>query len=318
VPDGGTTGQVLTKLSDTDGDAEWQTLIGQGWEVLVEWDHAVEGTINSLEVNTTDYEEFMVICSAVTTSVAAWRVLQFSVNGGTSYFGAVGDYELIAATGTVSTESAAFLHGTSSALARTSYAHIPRLQALPRRAIVIPQRGLLVFPANSADPINRIRFSALTANATPTGANLTGGRVVMLGRKGSGGGGGGGTAGLDLESVRDTIGDTLVAGDGITIDVDDAENTVTISAVAGGGALPLSTGGSPLALMDDMSGQVIGVPLGMPSNPPLKMSSYLLRGTLASRPASPPSAENTSVLYFATNTLELFAWSGSAWSQVGV
>jgi hypothetical protein len=86
----------------------------------------------------------------------------------------------------------------------------------------------------------------------------------------------------------------------------------------GGGALPLSTGDSPLELMDDTTGQVIGVSLANPDNPPLKMTSYLFRGTFASRPASPPSADKTSVLYFATDTLQLFVWGGASWSEVGV
>lgn len=46
---------------------------------------------------------------------------------------------------------------------------------------------------------------------------------------------GGGGGGLDAEAVRDVIGAALVAGAGIAIDVNDAANTITVSAGAGGG-----------------------------------------------------------------------------------
>lgn len=48
--------------------------------------------------------------------------------------------------------------------------------------------------------------------------------------------GGGGGGGLDAEAVRDLIGQVLVPGPNVTVAVDDAANTVTISA-AGGGVL---------------------------------------------------------------------------------
>src|SRR5690606_4210329 len=41
--------------------------------------------------------------------------------------------------------------------------------------------------------------------------------------------------GLDEEAVRDVIGATLVAGDNVTITVDDVADTITIDAAGGGG-----------------------------------------------------------------------------------
>jgi hypothetical protein len=86
----------------------------------------------------------------------------------------------------------------------------------------------------------------------------------------------------------------------------------------GGGALPLSNGDIPVELMDDTEGQVIGVSLEAPENPDLKISSYLMADIFANRPVSPNPAFLTTALFFAVDTLQLFAWSGSAWVQAGV
>jgi hypothetical protein len=85
----------------------------------------------------------------------------------------------------------------------------------------------------------------------------------------------------------------------------------------GGGELPLSTGDSPVELVDDTAGQVIGVPLGSP-RPSLKVTDYLIADVLANRPTTPTPSVGTFAFFFATDTAEFFVWSGSSWVQVGI
>jgi hypothetical protein len=46
------------------------------------------------------------------------------------------------------------------------------------------------------------------------------------------------------------------------------------------------------------------------------ITDYIGRGTLASRPSSPPVGSGASAFFMTTDTLQLFAWSGSAWLLV--
>jgi len=94
--------------------------------------------------------------------------------------------------------------------------------------------------------------------------------------------------------------------------------TVVPSGGGGGGALPLSTGESPIEIMDDTFGQVIGVPLDSFSNPPLRITDYLISDVFANRPTTPTPAFGTFAAFYAIDTLQLFIWSGSSWVQAGV
>jgi hypothetical protein len=104
----------------------------------------------------------------------------------------------------------------------------------------------------------------------------------------------------------------------------DAQGRITAAANGsgggggGGGALPLSNGDIPLELMDDTTGQVIGVPLSTPPNPPLRVTDYLVTDVLANRPVTPTPAFGTFAAFWASDTLELYIWNGTAWVQVGV
>lgn len=47
------------------------------------------------------------------------------------------------------------------------------------------------------------------------------------------------------------------------------------------------------------------------------ISEYLGTGILADRPTTPDVVAGTSALYYATDTNQLFAWTGSAWANAG-
>jgi hypothetical protein len=65
-----------------------------------------------------------------------------------------------------------------------------------------------------------------------------------------------GAAGVDTETVRDIIGITVIAGEGVIVTVDDAANTVTVSLDPSGGiGSPLMADGiTPLVPLENEAG----------------------------------------------------------------
>lgn len=156
---------------------------GAAWTVVTSWDQAVDGTVNTVEADLTNYNEVIIEAHGVTLSAGGWRVAQLSTDGGSSWYVSASDYLNFAGTGTTSTDSAIFGHSTSSSSARSCVIHMPTLGAVPTvgRPIFCPLRNAMAFVGSSAK-IDRIRLSGYTAAGTPTGANLTGGTVKIIAR----------------------------------------------------------------------------------------------------------------------------------------
>lgn len=102
----------------------------------------------------------------------------------------------------------------------------------------------------------------------------------------------------------------IVKVDGTTI----TSTGGVISAVQSGSAtMPLVNGDTPgPSLFSDGN----GLPIGVVVPADLRISAYLGRGTHAARPTTPAVAGNATASYYETDTTHLFAWTGSAWSQI--
>lgn len=139
---------------------------------------------NTVEVDVTDYKTFQVIVDRVTHAASVIRVMQFSVDGGASWFGTVGDYIDVPSNGTPATLAAMGFHFTSSASARSGSMIVwqPGGSVLPQ---IYSQANsdIYMFDASLA-PINRIRiFGGSPSSGTPNAGNMTGGRVQVWGEK---------------------------------------------------------------------------------------------------------------------------------------
>lgn len=86
-------------------------------------------------------------------------------------------------------------------------------------------------PSLSMVDIERAYYAAVLGVPVETYQSVTDLRNAFF-AAGPGGGGGGST---DPEVVRDTIAAALIPGTGVTLDIDDVNNTITINSTGGGG-----------------------------------------------------------------------------------
>lgn len=71
------------------------------------------------------YTDFMVIARGVSASVSSNRVIQASVNNGSSFYSAAGDYISVDETGVEANAAAFILHNTASTAVRTIIGYMP-------------------------------------------------------------------------------------------------------------------------------------------------------------------------------------------------
>lgn len=179
----GNMGKVLAVNATEDG-VEWIDPPSGGggggsyWEELVTWDGAVDSPVSELiSPLLTDYDDVMVVFGSVTTSASAWRAVQFSRDGGTTW-DASGSYVRMNNTGTVSSaDNTIYSHTTSNAAARTSHVFLPSSKSLgPKKFYATAQDGYAYFYMQEG-AVDRVRAYVESSG------NFNGGRITIYGRK---------------------------------------------------------------------------------------------------------------------------------------
>jgi hypothetical protein len=152
---------------------------GGSWSEIAYWDFAVSGAVPQVTAAVSPYSEIMVIFYNVASPSSAWRCIQVSTDGGTTYHTASGDYQTISGSGGLSAETAIYSHSTSTTGARSAFAILRNVNGLRvPKTIDAPARSPVLFVKNGS-PITHVR--AVNWSST-TSYNLTSGTVTILGR----------------------------------------------------------------------------------------------------------------------------------------
>jgi hypothetical protein len=136
-----------------------------------------------VEANVTGLKFFQVNVIAVSHASSTIRCMQFSTDGGSTWFTTLGDYIDVPSNGTPANLAAMGFHFTSSVDARSGSMSVwqPGGGLLPQ---VYSQTNSDIYMFNHiAAAINRIRvFGGSTSSGTPNAGNMTGGRVQVWGK----------------------------------------------------------------------------------------------------------------------------------------
>lgn len=181
----GAAGKVLT-AQGSGADPTWETpnaagswtLIGTGQTSTGLYDFAVDGakaTIDFLDL--TGYQDLLLWMDGVTKSVSGGFQVQVSVNNGSSWYTASGDYVQVAATGAFTNTTSAGFHNTATTAARSQYifGYLMGVANVPKTFYSQATTLITKFQASSS-AVNALRF-------TPTaGGNINGGKVWVFGK----------------------------------------------------------------------------------------------------------------------------------------
>lgn len=182
VPDGGSTGQVLAKASGVDQDTEWQTasvkwnLAGTGQTATGVYDFAVDGAKANIDfTGLGSFNELLVIARGLTAVGSHVRILQVSVDNGSSFYSSAGNYKTISVLGVEANVGSFAFHGTSSTAARSLVVHILNMKGAAKWCRCNAAEADRVFDASASD-INAIRV------ANGDGSNINGGTIRVYAR----------------------------------------------------------------------------------------------------------------------------------------
>lgn len=150
---------------------------GGGTWAIVD-DFTISSATANHDVDVSAYDEIMAIFIGVAASSSGSRGLRVSVNSGSTYYSASGDYQFIPSTGVANNNTQISPHGTATTAARTCYVHI-----LALRETVSPKvcqtgnatDGVLQTFNASTSPITNIRY-------INSAGNMTTGRLLTMGR----------------------------------------------------------------------------------------------------------------------------------------
>lgn len=144
-----------------------------GWTELLNYDFA-SGAASAKEVDVTGYREILVIGDQLAHAASVQRSIQFSVDGGSTWFTTSGDYQDIAATGLGSNNAAIFGHTTATTAIRNILIHITDNDGRnPVNANCATRATHQVF-RGSATAVNRIRLVGMAAGSA-SASNFTSG-----------------------------------------------------------------------------------------------------------------------------------------------
>jgi hypothetical protein len=135
-------------------------------------------TTNVTEVDFTGlgtYNQFIFIARNVTAASSGVRQLLASVNNGSSFYSASGDYQIITPAG-VETAGTGFNHSTASTAARTLALHIQNTKGAVKLCNISNNTGGYTIFTASASDIDALRFN------NSAGGNLTAGSAYLFAR----------------------------------------------------------------------------------------------------------------------------------------
>jgi hypothetical protein len=178
---GGDVGDALvagTNISITDNGDGTYTIAssaggGTGWTLAGSWTWSTNVASVPI-IGLGGYNELLIHVSGVSASASGVRRVCASVDNGTSYFSASGDYTSIIETG-VEGVGTGWAHSTASTSARGMVVHVLNTKGAKKVASVTAQSLYSTFVASSSD-INAIRLD------NSGGGNLTSGSMLVFGR----------------------------------------------------------------------------------------------------------------------------------------
>lgn len=149
-----------------------------GWRELAFYDFAVTGAVASVVADVRSCSEASVTFVGVSAAATSWCCVQVSTDGGSTYLTASGDYQTISGTGTLTAETALYMHSTSSASARYASGVIRNLRSSrSHKPAEFPARSPMLIP--TTNPITHIRAVRWTTSAI---SNTAGGTIQIHGR----------------------------------------------------------------------------------------------------------------------------------------
>lgn len=155
---------------------------GGGW-ALIYSNTSITNPTSYIDVDVTGYTDVMVLGRAVTSSASGYRSVQVSVDGGTTFYKANGDYENLPSSGAAGANYIGLNHNgvTTSARSFGGTIHAINVSGTPKLMSHLSTGVDNRWFVGSFDPITHIRISVLSS---PGGAEipLTGGQVYVLAR----------------------------------------------------------------------------------------------------------------------------------------
>lgn len=155
------------------------TAANAAWTEVGSWDYS--GDVATVDfTGLAGYNEFLVALRNVTLSIAGIRQLRVSVNNGSSYFAASGDYVEITSGGVETAKTAIDFHTSTATAARSGAVAIPQANLTCLIKPILSPNGSdnreLQFFVGSTSPINALRI------LPSAGGNLTGGSIRVYAR----------------------------------------------------------------------------------------------------------------------------------------
>jgi hypothetical protein len=166
-----------TLNASSSGGAAW-ALAGSGQTATGVYDFAVDGAKANIDfTGLGSFNELMILARGLSWSVSGARVVHVSVNNGSTFYSASGDYVTLDNTGTETNTTVMGIHSTNSASARSLFSHILNLKGPAKMAsnfsnTSYPPALRIMFVASSSD-INAIRV-------TSTGGGNSGAGTVRV------------------------------------------------------------------------------------------------------------------------------------------
>lgn len=171
-----TTGGNSRKVKKSNLAGTW-ALCGSGQTAVGVYDQAVDGTKATVDfTGFANFNELLIIARGLTGSASGVRVIQASVDNGSTWFTSSGDYVSVDSSGVAANTTAIVPHSTASASARSFICHIHNTKG-PAKAVINYNATYVqtLFVASSSD-LNALRFLLNVAG------NITGGTIRIYGR----------------------------------------------------------------------------------------------------------------------------------------
>lgn len=152
-----------------------------GWAVIYS-NNAISNPTPYVDIDVTGFGDAMVIGRGVTSASSGYRGVYLSVDGGNTFFKTNGNYEAVAANGTLNSVFLGLNHNTSTSSARSfgGVIHGLNIAGTPKLMENVSADPDRMF-VGSYQPITHIRIAVIAASGG-TEINMTGGEIFVLAR----------------------------------------------------------------------------------------------------------------------------------------
>ena len=208
---------------------------GDCWE-LVTTRTIAAGTISEDITDLGDYDDLLVFLDNSTASTSQQRIMRVSVDNGVSFFSTSGDYQIIAASGSISNQS--FMAGSSATSAARSAAWL-LINKNSAEDPKLVQANSNYFFIRTASAIDAIQIRSGTVGTIDSGT------IYVFGKTCGGGGGGGGDVAVEDDGTAILAAASILNFTGAGVAVTDAGGGQADINIPGGG------GGGDVAVEDD-------------------------------------------------------------------